>query len=87
MEHINDRIRDRAHALWEAEGRPHGRHQEHWIQAVAEIATEGDAEREADAKARSGPPKHDVASALSPNFPVEAAPEDTSKTSRKKAPA
>lgn len=32
-----DRIRRRAHAIWEAEGRPEGRHEAHWEQARAEI--------------------------------------------------
>ena len=36
----DQRIRDRAHAIWEAEGRPHGRDQEHWRQAAEEIARE-----------------------------------------------
>lgn len=31
------RIRERAHALWEAEGRPHGKDVLHWDQATAEI--------------------------------------------------
>jgi hypothetical protein len=31
-------IRERAHALWEAEGRPDGREQEHWHKAVLELA-------------------------------------------------
>lgn len=30
-------IRERAHALWEHEGRPHGRHDAHWEQARREI--------------------------------------------------
>ncbi|WP_102959027.1 DUF2934 domain-containing protein [Mangrovicella endophytica] len=33
-----DRIRRKAHELWEAEGRPHGRDQEHWDQAKEIIA-------------------------------------------------
>lgn len=33
-----DRIRQRAYALWEAEGRPEGRHADHWSQACAEEA-------------------------------------------------
>lgn len=33
------RVRERAYALWEAEGRPHGRNQEHWSRAVAEFAS------------------------------------------------
>ena len=38
------RIRERAHALWEAEGRPDGRHDAHWSQA------------EREAEANSAPP-------------------------------
>ncbi len=34
------RIRLRAYALWEREGRPQGRDQEHWEQARREIETE-----------------------------------------------
>lgn len=30
-------IRSRAYELWEAEGSPHGRHDEHWAQAAQEI--------------------------------------------------
>lgn len=33
-----ERIRRKAHELWEAEGRPHGRDQEHWDQAKEIIA-------------------------------------------------
>jgi hypothetical protein len=31
-------IEERAHAIWESEGRPHGRNLDHWLQAEAEIA-------------------------------------------------
>jgi Protein of unknown function (DUF2934) len=34
------RIEERAYALWQAEGRPHGRHEEHWRRAAHEIETE-----------------------------------------------
>lgn len=44
MEHItgkdDPRIRARAHALWERDGRPQGRHIDHWQQATREIAEE-----------------------------------------------
>lgn len=44
MEHItgkdDPRIRARAYALWEREGRPEGRHIEHWEQATRELAEE-----------------------------------------------
>ena len=35
-----DSIRRRAHAIWEREGRPEGRQQEHWEQARREIEAE-----------------------------------------------
>lgn len=37
------KIRDRAHALWEEAGRPHGQDAEHWAQAERQIAAEEDA--------------------------------------------
>ena len=35
-----ERIRRRAHAIWEREGRPEGRREEHWAQARREIEAE-----------------------------------------------
>ena len=35
-----DRIRRKAHQLWEAEGHPHGRDQDHWDQARELVAIE-----------------------------------------------
>ncbi|MGQ9368496.1 DUF2934 domain-containing protein [Azospirillum sp. A39] len=46
-----DRIRQRAHEIWEREGNPHGRHDEHWAQAEAEIAAEDAAGNTAPAEA------------------------------------
>ncbi len=34
------RIRAKAHEIWESEGRPHGRHQEHWDEAREIVALE-----------------------------------------------
>lgn len=36
-----ERIRQRAHEIWEREGRPHGLEQEHWDRATREIDAEG----------------------------------------------
>jgi DUF2934 family protein len=33
-----DDIRLRAYRIWEAEGRPHGRHEAHWARAESEMA-------------------------------------------------
>jgi hypothetical protein len=38
---IQERIRRRAHELWENEGRPHGRDADHWSQAEAEVRGAG----------------------------------------------
>lgn len=35
-----DRIRQRAYAIWEQEGRPEGRHEAHWEQARQELMAE-----------------------------------------------
>jgi hypothetical protein len=56
------KIRERAHALWEAEGRPEGREHDHWREAerqvVAEEAEEGQPQAPDDAAVSSqgGPP-------------------------------
>ena len=35
-----ERIRRRAHEIWEREGRPEGRHEEHWARARREVEAE-----------------------------------------------
>jgi hypothetical protein len=36
------RIEQRAYLFWEAEGQPHGRHEEHWHRATRQIEAEED---------------------------------------------
>lgn len=43
------RIRHRAHAIWEKEGRPEGRDREHWERATAEVEAEERADEPDDA--------------------------------------
>lgn len=43
------RIRERAHAIWEAEGRPHGRHEEFWARAEEDVRAQ-EASSQADTK-------------------------------------
>ena len=38
--YLDDRIRQRAYEIWEREGRPEGREQDHWKLASEEIAIE-----------------------------------------------
>jgi hypothetical protein len=40
MSEDDDAIRLRAYQFWEQAGRPHGQHDEHWQQAVAELTTQ-----------------------------------------------
>ncbi len=51
-----DRIRRRAHEIWEQAGRPEGAHQEHWEKATAEVdgaaAKPKKSAKKADAKAK-----------------------------------
>jgi hypothetical protein len=42
MTQQDDKIRDRAYALWEAAGSPEGDDQRFWHQAERELAEEGD---------------------------------------------
>jgi hypothetical protein len=38
---IEEKIRARAYAIWEKEGRPDGKHLEHWLRAKRLVAAEG----------------------------------------------
>jgi hypothetical protein len=40
MNDHDERIRQRAHEIWEEEGRPEGREYSHWLRARAEIRAE-----------------------------------------------
>lgn len=40
QDEIEDRVRHRAFDLWEREGRPDGRHLDHWSRARTEIEAE-----------------------------------------------
>lgn len=41
MNDPHERIRRRAHEIWEREGRPDGKHDEHWSRAEREVQAEG----------------------------------------------
>lgn len=47
-------VRERAHALWEAEGRPEGRQDEHWHRALSELSVRGPAQKTSATRARRG---------------------------------
>jgi hypothetical protein len=56
-----ERIRTKAHALWEADGRPEGRDREHWEQAARLVAEEEqrEAKAETDPAAKDAGPTND----------------------------
>ena len=54
---LEDRIRARAHRIWESEGRPGDRAAVHWSLASAEIAAEPPAKAPRAAKAAATAPK------------------------------
>lgn len=53
----DERIRQRAHKLWESEGKPEGSAQRHWQQAEAEITQADSAPPKAAAKKVAAPKK------------------------------
>ena len=66
---IEQRIRERAYALWEAEGRPEGRSEEYWHRASEELRR----------PAPSGPPNRPgaVTEALENMLPAANIPDHT----------
>ncbi|RWJ98118.1 MAG: DUF2934 domain-containing protein [Mesorhizobium sp.] len=69
-----ERIRRRAHEIWEQAGRPEGAHMEHWDQAAAEI------DGAAKPKAKAAPKKAATAKAKAPaKAPAKAASKAPSK--------
>lgn len=75
-----ERVRRRAHDIWERDGRPDGRHDEHWAQAEAEVDDEIRAEKrneETESSAPEVPPKR--RSKATAAKPVTTKPEAASK--------
>jgi len=66
MDSREDRIRAKAHDLWEADGRPEGRDRQHWSEAAKLVEEE---EREA-AKAAVDPEKSKPNEPSATNDPV-----------------
>jgi hypothetical protein len=93
------RIEERAYAIWEAEGRPHGRHDEHWHRAAQEIARESDEASSQPAPSggssqagsvpglRSHPAASPQANGAKSGTPVEAGKGEPGRRARRSAPA
>ncbi|MGQ9367001.1 DJ-1/PfpI family protein [Azospirillum sp. ST 5-10] len=48
------RVRERAYEIWEAEGHPHGRHEAHWAQAIRDVNAEGARPGQSPERGRQG---------------------------------
>lgn len=82
----NERIRQRAHEIWESEGRPEGRDAEHWSRAEQEIDEQmgqaGSASADADELMEARPDQIDAVAAAKPAAAKPAA----AKKPRKRTP-
>ena len=84
-----DRVRQRAHEIWERDGRPHGHDKKHWEQASNEIDAEEGA-KPADAAAATGttPPLEKLAgkrrAAAKPKQATENKPAGQKKSATKR---
>lgn len=65
----HERIRQRAHEIWEQAGRPEGAHIEHWEQATAEIDGAGKPKKPAK---KAAAPKADKPKAAKTEKPTKA---------------
>jgi hypothetical protein len=73
-----ERIKERAYALWLAEGRAHGKHQDHWHRAEREIAAE-----EGVGKAAGAGTAHRTSRARAAKAPSEAGPAPAKRLARR----
>ena len=77
----HDEIVKRAHSIWEREGRPEGRAEEHWKMAVAEVTAEAEAKAKAasvaESKAKAEP---EPAKKASPSGPARKVENQAAKT-------
>jgi hypothetical protein len=82
-----ERIRKRAHAIWESHGRPHGSDREHWEQATREIDAQDASAKSKKPAAAKAAPKPKVAvkapAAKAPGAKKPAAKKPAAKTKSK----
>ncbi|MEA2615490.1 MAG: hypothetical protein QOE72_1273 [Chloroflexota bacterium] len=87
---IEDRIRNRAYELWEAEGRPEGREVDHWLRAAQEVSGEVTAETSvvgtSVARRPRTPRTATTAASPAPRTPAAATARSRSRASKGTAP-
>ncbi len=72
-------IRDTAYAIWEAEGRPTGRSQQHWFQAEKQV---GESTKAPAKKKVAAPKAKKTEPAAAAPEPAAAAPKKTARTKK-----
>jgi hypothetical protein len=77
------KVQERAYAIWESEGRPDGRHEQHWQDAVREVASAASLAVTSVGKAVRRTAKKVVAS-LTPGSDVSDPPKTPAKASPKR---
>lgn len=102
MQGDEESIRRKAYELWEGEGRPEGRHDEHWRQARESVQTKSGDARAAEATPQTNPEElHEQDKAMTPQNGAERLTQTTEpekpavptpptkrpRTQRKKTPA
>lgn len=83
-----NRIRQRAHEIWEQEGRPDGAHERHWRQAENEMAANAKpVKKPATARKPAASAKPAAAKVARPDAAKAAAAPKPKATAKPKAPA
>ncbi|MFV0622999.1 DUF2934 domain-containing protein [Sphingomonas sp. ac-8] len=73
MNEREQRIRERAHALWQQEGEPEGHHERHWDDATREVDAQAAASTDAEVTPAPKKPRARRAAATKAASPVEPA--------------
>lgn len=87
MSDIEAKIRAKARELWQAEGQPEGRAEQHWLEAEALVRAEAEAKPKAARKPRAAAAKKEPAEAKEPAAKKPAAKKETAKKEPAKKPA
>lgn len=82
---LQERIKQRAYELWEADGRPHGRDAEHWARAERELRQGG--ARQASIKTGNGKASNGASAKTAPRSPSAASKPGAAKPAGGASPA
>jgi hypothetical protein len=82
---LQERIKQRAYELWEADGRPHGKDAEHWARAERELTQSG--ARQPSAKTGNGKASNGAAAKTAPRSPSAASKPGAAKPAAGTSPA